>query len=75
MIASLKGTVTSRGKSQLIVDVHDVGYAVFAPTSLIAALHDGDEITLFTYQHVREDALDLFGFASQNDLSFFKQLL
>ncbi len=74
MIAYLKGKVIHKS-SYLIVEVNQIGYQVFTPTNVLAKAKQGEEITLFTHQHVREDALELYGFLLFDNLQFFKQLI
>lgn len=76
MIASLEGILAQRGPDSVIVDVHGVGYLVTVGTRTLAELpRAGDRVRLYTYTYVREDALGLFGFLGQQDLTFFKLLL
>lgn len=75
MIAQLKGTVVRRTDRTLVVDVAGVGYEVACTQDLIVRSKEGSDVTLATYLSVREDALDLYGFASADDLSFFRLLL
>ena len=73
MIARLRGRPVARGPEGLILDVNGVGYLVNATPA--AAAKTGDEITIETYLHVREDALQLFGFAETGERELFVQLL
>lgn len=76
MIGTLKGTIEYREDPALIVDVHGVGYRVLVPTSVLAKLNGvGEEIKLFTHTHVREDLLELYGFADASDLKLFQYLI
>lgn len=60
----------------MIVDVHGVGYLVTVGSRTMAELpRAGERVHLHTYTYVREDALGLFGFLSQDELTFFKLLL
>lgn len=60
----------------MIVDVHGVGYLVTVGNRTLAELpRAGERVRLHTYTYVREDALGLFGFQSQEELTFFKLLL
>ncbi len=74
MIASLKGTVSVIQKF-IIVEVSGVGYKVTIPETVSESLRVGDEVVLFTHQHVREDMLDLYGFISLAELELFEQLI
>lgn len=75
MIGSLTGTITYRDTSQLILDVHGVGYAVFVPTAVAATRELGSSLTVYTHLHVREDVLELYGFTDAADLKIFKHLI
>ncbi len=73
MIARLRGRPVARTADGLVLDVNGVGYLVQATPS--AAAKGGDEITVETYLHVREDALQLYGFADAAERDLFVQLL
>ena len=73
MIARLRGTVAARTASGLVLDVGGVGYLVAATPRVRARV--GEETTVETYLHVREDALQLYGFASGEERSLFELLL
>lgn len=75
MIGRLTGIITSHKRLPLIIDVHGVGYVVHVTQTETNRLKPGAEITLFIHTHVREDALDLYGFASEEDLALFELLL
>jgi Holliday junction DNA helicase RuvA len=77
MIASLRGRVVSSAVGVTVLDVGGVGYRLATTTTAsrrAAAAGDG-EVTLLTHLHVREDALQLFGFASEAERSLFEMLL
>jgi Holliday junction DNA helicase RuvA len=76
MIATLRGRVLERGSGRIVLDVNGVGYLLAATSSAVrAAVPDGEEITLVTHLHVREDTLTLFGFASTAERELFELLL
>jgi len=77
MIASLRGQVTATRPGAIVLDVGGVGYLVAATTSAVrrAGDADGGEITVHTHLHVREDTLQLYGFASTAERSLFELLL
>ena len=75
MISRLRGKPVARAGERLVLDVGGVGYAVSAtPTALRLADRKG-EVTLETYLHVREDALQLYGFAEPAERELFEHLL
>jgi Holliday junction DNA helicase RuvA len=76
MIATLRGKVLERGSGRIVIDVGGVGYLLAATSAAIRmAVPDGEEVTLVTHLHVREDALILFGFASTGERDLFELLL
>jgi len=76
MIAMLRGRVVERGAGRIVLDVGGVGYVLAATGSAVReAVPDGEEITIVTHLHVREDALTLFGFASTAERDLFELLL
>jgi len=74
MIGKLRGKVDAIGDSFLIVDVNGVGYEVQASVRTLRNLKIGDEVSLTIDTHVREDAIRLFGFASEVERSWFRTL-
>lgn len=74
MIGKLTGIV-SNNSSPIIVDVHDVGYLVNIPDTLAQKIKPGSKQTFHIHTHVRDDALDLYGFTDSRELSLFELLL
>lgn len=76
MIYSVKGILTYVDPSFVVVECGGVGMKCFASTSTITQLTSvGTEVTLLTYMSVKEDAIDLYGFLTQNELDAFKLLI
>ncbi len=76
MIGQLRGRLTDKRPSQVLVDVGGVGYVVQVPLSTYAALGElHTEVTLLIHTHVREDALSLYGFVSSREKHLFEMLL
>lgn len=75
MISYLSGTIISISGTYLVLDVNGVGYKVFATGQTLLGLKTGGKTELFTHLAVRETALDLYGFPSQEELSFFELLI
>lgn len=75
MIGYLKGIVTHLFREHCFIDVHGVGYRVFVPASTMEKLTIGKETTVFTYMNVREDAILLYGFATQDEYDLFMLLI
>lgn len=76
MIGYLKGQLVEKQPPSLVIDVNGIGYEVEAPMSTFYVLPAvGNNITLHTHLHVREDAQLLFGFASLDERSLFRDLI
>lgn len=75
MIGSLKGTIELLDYPYVILNVNGVGYKVLLYNTLLASLKLNDSTKLFTYTYVKEDALELFGFSSFEDLKLFENLI
>jgi len=76
MLAYLIGTLAEKSPVEVVVDVGGVGYAV----SITATTHQqlpalGEKVKLFTYLHLREDAVSLYGFATDEERQVYKLLL
>ena len=75
MFYYLNGTVAYIGPYLAVIDCGGVGYACRTTNTTIAALKLGEKCKLYTYLNVREDAMELYGFATQDELNLFEQLL
>ncbi|EJY56309.1 Holliday junction DNA helicase RuvA [Alicyclobacillus hesperidum URH17-3-68] len=75
MIAFLRGLVVHHGPGFLDLDVHDVGYRVHVADGALAQYPIGAQAYLYTYQHVREDGIVLYGFATAEERTLFERLL
>ena len=73
MISRLRGTVAARSTAGLVLDVGGVGYLLASTPRVNARV--GEEATVETYLVVREDALQLYGFASTDERDLFELLL
>src|SRR5882757_1681488 len=76
MIAHLSGTLLSKQPNSVILDVAGVGYEVIIPVSTFYDLEDaGSNVQLRIYTHVREDALQLYGFKTARERELFLRLI
>lgn len=76
MISYIRGELVAVEKEKVIIDVGGVGYGIFMPESAMGLLPQmGNEVKLYTYLNVREDAMQLFGFLTRDDLEIFKLLI
>jgi holliday junction DNA helicase RuvA len=75
MIASLKGTLKSISKSDIILEVNNVGYFLNVSSKLISSLGDiGSKLSLFTDLQIKDDKIVMYGFRTSSDQNFFKLL-
>lgn len=76
MIASLTGILKSKSPTEVLVDVNGVGYSVSISLSTYSKLSDiNSSVHLLTHLHVREDLMQLFGFATEAERQLFRQLI
>ena len=75
MIARLRGKPVLRDADGLVLDVGGVGYRLHATPSAVRKSEDADEVVVETHLHVREDAMQLYGFADADERQLFEQLL
>ena len=76
MIAYLKGIVAQVTEGRLILDVSNVGYQIFISSREASLMPGrGEEVKIYTYLNVKEDAMQLFGFLNEDDLEMFRLLL
>jgi Holliday junction DNA helicase RuvA len=76
MIAFLRGTVLDKQPNRIVVDVQGVGYEVLVPLSTYyEAPEAGGEVSLRVHTHVREDAIQLFGFLTELERQLFERLI
>ena len=75
MFYYVKGTVAHLAPNLAVIDCGGVGYACRTTSYTLSALQAGQEGKLYTYLNVREDAMELYGFATENERSCFQMLL
>jgi len=76
MIAHVKGKIIHKSPESVIIDVAGVGYEVHIPLSTYYKLPETEEyVSLNTYTHIREDALQLYGFLTQREKEIFQLLI
>lgn len=76
MISYVKGELVAVEEEKVIIDVNGVGFGIFMPAESMNLLPPiGEEIRLHTYMNVREDAMQLFGFLTRDDLNVFKLVI
>ena len=76
MISYVKGPLMEKEEDVIVVEAGGIGYNIHVPLSFLEELPQlGDEVRVYTYLQVKEDAMTLYGFGSRQDLKMFKQLL
>jgi len=76
MIAYLKGKIADIAEENVVLEVNHIGYNVKITGRTLAMLPSvGEEIKVYTYTYVREDAIHLYGFLTRDDLAMFKLLI
>ena len=75
MFYFIRGTVAHTAPGLVVIDAHGVGYALNTSYLSASSVKTGDTATFYTYLYVREDIFDLYGFATQEELTCFKQLI
>lgn len=76
MISYIKGVLAKVWEDGIILEANNIGYEIKMPLSSLEDLpRIGETIKIYTYMHVREDAIGLFGFLEEDDLTMFKLLI
>jgi Holliday junction DNA helicase RuvA len=75
MISYLKGTISYISDNDIEIVVNNIGYKVFVTGDILNKAKLDQEIEVFCFQNVKEDALDLFGFDDRNKLDLFAKLI
>lgn len=75
MFFYLKGTVTEKKDNFFVLDVSGIGFKVYSSFASLSCISVKQEAKVYTYTYVREDALDIFGFISLDELNFFEKLI
>jgi len=75
MIAKLEGIIAHISEKFLIIDVSGVGYKLHVTTEVLSQVKQSDHMSFWVHTSVRENSIDLFGFQSINEMSFFELLL
>lgn len=75
MIGHLTGSIIHKDDKHVILDVSGVGYKIYVTGDTVARTSSEDTTSLWIHTVVREDALDLYGFMTEKELSFFKLVI
>ena len=75
MIATLNGKISEKTLETIVIDCGGVGYGLYVTFEDYGALEEGEQTKLYVYEHIRENAHDLFGFRNIETKLLFEQLL
>lgn len=75
MISKITGQIILKTDKFVIIEANNIGYKVFATTDLLSKAKENETAKIWTYLAVRENALDLYGFADKKELDFFELLI
>ena len=75
MISYVKGVVELVENDKIILDNNGIGYGIFMPASELENIGQGEELIIYTYLNVKEDAMQLYGFLLKEELQMFKMLI
>lgn len=75
MIEFVRGTIDYISPEYIVVDHHGIGYQIFTPNPFMFQKYMKKEVTVYTYQYVREDTLALYGFQTREEKALFIKLL
>ncbi|MFC4320924.1 Holliday junction branch migration protein RuvA [Litchfieldia salsa] len=75
MIEFIRGYIDYVNPEYIVVENNGIGYLIYTPNPFVFSKNDKDIITIYTYQHVREDVLALYGFKTREERALFMKLL
>lgn len=75
MYEYIKGIVEHIGPEYIVIDNHGIGYQILTPNPFLFSNKKGTETIIYTYQHVREDIIALYGFGTISEKLMFRKLL
>ncbi len=76
MISYIKGELVAVEREKVIVDVNGIGWGIYMPEQSMGLLpQTGNEVKIHTYLNVREDAMQLYGFLTRDDMEVFRLLI
>jgi Holliday junction DNA helicase RuvA len=75
MIGYISGKIISKKPTKILVDVNGVGYLINISISTFEKISEKEDVALYTYLNVKEDALDLFGFYTTEEKEMFEMLI
>ncbi len=75
MIITLSGVVAEKTMEYVVLEVQGIGYGLFMPVEEMSRLQTGETVKIYTYEHIRENSHELFGFSKPDTKQLFEQLI
>lgn len=75
MISYIKGIITYKTNSFVVVECNGIGYKIFVSSATLSHLNETETVMIYTFMNVKEDDISLFGFLTQQEQTIFHQLL
>lgn len=75
MINFIKGEIVKKGLDYVVVENHGMGYYIHTSTQTLNKISECEHVNIFTYMHIREDILALYGFLTTEEIDIFKKLI
>lgn len=75
MISYIKGIITYKTNSFVVVECNGIGYKIFVSSATLSHLNETETVMIYTFMNVKEDNISLFGFLTQQEQTIFHQLL
>lgn len=75
MISYIKGIITYKTNTFVVVECNGIGYKIFVSSATLSSLNENETIMIYTFMNVKEDDISLFGFLTQQEQTIFHQLL
>ncbi|MEN8904792.1 MAG: Holliday junction branch migration protein RuvA [Clostridiales bacterium] len=75
MFAYISGILDHKNKDYVVVDVSGVGYKIYTSMNSLCNLDSDEKVKMYTYIHIREDILDIYGFSTKEELGIFELLI
>ena len=75
MISFIKGEVIKKGLDYIIIENNNIGYYINTSLNTLNVLKEKEKVLIYTYMHIRENILDLYGFLKTEEIEMFKKLI
>lgn len=75
MISFIKGETVKKGLDYIVIENNNIGYHINTSFNTLKMLKEGEKALIYTYMHIREDILALYGFIKQDEMEMFKKLI